>query len=353
MEGLLGGSLDLLWSVAVLVAAVVLALVAHAIVFSALRRAAAKTGNVLDDSFVRHARRPVRLLLPILALLAVLEAAPPPAALRGPSEHALGLALIAAIAWLLVAMMGVLEDAVAARFRIDVRDNLAARRMLTQTRLLQRVATVVIVVVALSIMLMTFPAIRHLGASLLASAGLAGLVVGMAARTTLSNLIAGVQVALTEPIRIDDVVIVEGEWGKIEEIQGSYVVVRIWDLRRLIVPLTYFIEHPFQNWTRSTADLLGTVYLYTDYTLPVEALRAELKRVLDASGMWDGKVWGLQVTNAKEQTMELRALMSAPDAGTAWNLRCHVREKLIAYLQRQHPQSLPRLRAELQQTPAG
>ena len=353
MEGLLGGSLDLLWSVAVLAAAVVLALVAHAIVFGILRRAAAKTDNILDDSFVRHARGPVRLLLPILALLAVLEAAPPPEALRGPSEHALGLALIAAIAWLLVALMGVLEDAVAARFRIDVRDNLAARRMLTQTRLLQRVATVVIVVVALSIMLMTFPAIRHLGASLLASAGLAGLVVGMAARTTLSNLIAGVQVALTEPIRIDDVVIVEGEWGKIEEIHGSYVVVRIWDLRRLIVPLTYFIEHPFQNWTRITADLLGTVYLYTDYTLPVEALRAELKRVLDASGMWDGKTWGLQVTNAKEQTMELRALMSAPDSGAAWNLRCHVREKLIAYLQQHHPQSLPRLRAELQQTPAG
>jgi hypothetical protein len=196
-------------------------------------------------------------------------------------------------------------------------------------------------------MLMTFPAIRHIGITLFASAGVAGLVVGMAARSTLSNLFAGIQIALTEPIRIEDVVIVEGEWGWIEEIGTTYVVVRIWDLRRLVVPLSYFIEHPFQNWTRVTADLLGTVIVYADYTVPVEEVRAELHRILQASEMWDGKVWGLQVTDATEHTLQLRALMSAADSSIAWDLRCHVREKLVAFLQERHPHSLPRVRAEL------
>jgi hypothetical protein len=198
-------------------------------------------------------------------------------------------------------------------------------------------------------MLVTFPSIREIGTSLLASAGLAGLVVGLAARPTLANLLAGLQIALTEPIRLDDVVIVEGEWGKVEEITTTYVVVRIWDLRRLIVPLSQFIEKPFQNWTRQTADLLGTVFVYTDYSVSVDAVRQKLLEILQLSGMWDGKVWGLQVTNATDHTMELRALMSAPDSSRAWDLRCHVREKLIEHLQNRYPQSLPQTRVHLQQ----
>ena len=194
---------------------------------------------------------------------------------------------------------------------------------------------------------MTFPSIRHLGESLFASAGLAALVAGLAARSTFSNLIAGVQIAFTQPMRLDDVVIVEGEWGWIEEIRTTYVVVRIWDLRRLIVPLSYFIEKPFQNWTRQTADLLGTVFLYTDYTVPVEEVRQEIHRVLESSKRWDGKVWGMQVTNASERSMELRALMSAPNASVAFELRCFVRERLIQFLQEKYPQSLPKTRAEL------
>jgi hypothetical protein len=201
--------------------------------------------------------------------------------------------------------------------------------------------------VALAVMLMTFPSIRHLGESLFASAGLAALLAGLAARSTFSNLLAGVQIAFTQPMRLDDVVIVEGEWGWIEEITTTYVVVRIWDLRRLIVPLSYFIEKPFQNWTRKTADLLGTVFLYTDYTIPVEEVRQEFHRVLESSNLWDGKVWGLQVTNTSEHTMELRALMSAPDASRAFNLRCHVREKMIGFLQEKYPESLPKTRAVL------
>jgi small-conductance mechanosensitive channel len=202
-------------------------------------------------------------------------------------------------------------------------------------------------VFALSVMLMTFPSIRNVGISLFASAGVAGLAIGMAARPMLSNIIAGIQIALTVPISIDDVVIVEGEWGWIEEIGSTYVVVRIWDLRRLVVPLSYFIEKPFENWTRRTADILGTVFVYTDYTVPVDEVRQELLRVLKTSDLWDGKTWGLQVTNASERSVELRALMSSANSSASWDLRCYVRERLIKFLQERYPQSLPRLRAEL------
>jgi hypothetical protein len=217
---------------------------------------------------------------------------------------------------------------------------------------LRQVVVFLIVLITLAIMLMTFPSIRHLGESLFASAGLAALVAGLAARSTFSNLIAGVQIAFTQPMRLDDVVVIEGEWGWIEEIRTTYVVVRIWDLRRLIVPLSYFIEKPFQNWTRQTSNLLGTVFLYTDYTVPVEEVRQEFHRVLEASQMWDGKVWGLQVTNTSERTIELRALMSAPDGARAFDLRCYVREKLIAFMQQKYPESLPKTRAELRPDPA-
>jgi hypothetical protein len=241
----------------------------------------------------------------------------------------------------------VLDDVVEQRFRVDVADNLLARRVRTQTAVVARVVQVLVIVLAFAAMLMTFPGVRQVGASLLASAGIAGLAVGLAARPALENLFAGLQLALTQPIRIDDVVIVEGEWGRIEEIGTTYVIVRIWDLRRLVVPLRHFIEHPFQNWTRSTADLLGTVFLHTDYTLPVDELRAELHRILRGTELWDGKVWNLQVTDATERTMTLRALMSAADAGTAWDLR----ERMIEYLRREHPRALPRTRAEIDARP--
>jgi small-conductance mechanosensitive channel len=194
---------------------------------------------------------------------------------------------------------------------------------------------------------MLFEQVRGLGTSVLASAGVLGIVIGFAAQRTIANLFAGFQLALTQPIRIDDVVIVEGEWGRIEEITLTYVVVRIWDLRRLILPLSYFIERPFQNWTRREADILGTVFLYADYTIPVDALREELKRIAAQSPNWDGKVCGLQVTDATEQTIELRSLVSACDASKAWDLRCEVREKLIAFVQKNYPASLPKVRAEL------
>jgi small-conductance mechanosensitive channel len=342
----------LLWSGAAMAIAVLLGLAAHSILFAVARRLSKRTSSNIDDSLVRNSRQPTRIIFSVLALLAVHPFLSLPANLVGPLRHLIALILIGSIAWLAVALINVMEDFIKVRYDIAVKDNLSARKIQTQTYVLRRIAIVAIAIVAVGIMLMTFPSIRQIGAGLFASAGLAGLVVGLAARSTLSNLLAGVQIALTEPIRLEDVVIVDGEWGWIEEIRTTYVVVRIWDLRRLVVPLSYFIEKPFENWTRVTANLLGTVFVYADYTVPVEEVRLELHRVLQTNDKWDGKVWGLQVTNATENTVEMRALMSAADSPKAWDLRCYVREKLIEYLQSHYPQSLPRARAEVSGLPA-
>ena len=337
------------WAISggILIGAVIMAMVAHKILFSAGKRLAKKTGSVIDNSLVEHGRRPAKLILPLLALFLALPATSLPPEPMGVIRHIIALGMIAAIAWLLIILIDVFEDVASERYKIGVRDDLRARKIQTQIHVLRRTAIVVACIVAFSVMLMTFPSIRQFGVSLFASAGIAGIIVGMAARPTLSNLLAGLQIALTEPIRLEDVVIVEGEWGWIEEIATTYVVVRIWDLRRLVVPISYFIEHPFQNWTRVTADLLGTVFLYTDYTVPVEEIRQELHRILKTTDLWDGKVWGVQVTNATAHTMEVRALMSASDSPKAWDLRCLVRERLITFLQEKYPQSLPRTRVEM------
>jgi small-conductance mechanosensitive channel len=195
---------------------------------------------------------------------------------------------------------------------------------------------------------MTFESIRAVGVSVLTSAGIAGIILGFSAQKAIGTLLAGIQIAITQPIRIDDVVIVDGEWGRIEEINLTYVVVKIWDKRRLVVPSTYFIENTFQNWTRESADILGTVFIYTDYTVSFDAVREELTRLLKSSPHWDGNVNVLQVTDVKERTIELRALMSAKDSGTAWDLRVFIREKLIAFLQEKYPESLPKTRITLQ-----
>jgi small-conductance mechanosensitive channel len=341
-----------LWSAGTLFIALVLGLAAHYVLFGILQRIAHRTATVLDDSLLRHAQNPSKWIFLLLATLVALPLLQLPPSVMAPLRHIVGLGLIAAIAWAIVMFSRVVADVVSARHRLDTRDNLTARKIQTQIQVLHRIVVVIVAIVTLSIMLMTFPEIRQLGLSLLASAGLVGLVVGMAMRPTLASLIAGIQIALTEPIRIDDVVIVEGEWGKIEEIRTTYIVVRIWDLRRLVVPLSYFIEHPFQNWTRTTADLLGSVFVYVDYTVPVEEVRQELRRILESTDKWKGEVCVLQVTDSRENTVQLRALMDARDSGTAWDLRCYVREKLIQFLQERYPQSLPRMRAELHGVPA-
>jgi small-conductance mechanosensitive channel len=257
--------------------------------------------------------------------------------------------LIFSVAWTLIRLASVAEDVIADRYDVDVSDNLKARAIHTQFAILRKLSVVAIGVLALGLVLMSFEGFRELGTGILASAGLAGLVVGFAAQKTLGNLLAGIQIAITQPIRTDDVVIVEGEWGRIEEITLTYVVVRIWDLRRLVLPIGYFIEKPFQNWTRVSADILGTVFLYVDYTVPVDAIRAELERIVHGSTDWDGQVCGVQVTDTSPQGIEVRALVSATDASKAWNLRCDVREKLVSFLQREYPGALPKLRGELKE----
>ncbi len=348
MEQIIENWRDWVWAAAILAGAYLLGLILHRIVFPILARVAHRTPNVWDQVVVARLAPPSRVIIPVLIMLAALPSSPLPGENEGDIRHGLILALIAAGAWLCIATVGAVEEVVQGEYRLDVADNLNARRIRTQFQVMHRVTVFVIGVIALAAMLMTFPSIRSIGAGLFASAGAAGLVLGIALRPVLENLLAGIQIALTEPIRIDDVVIVEGEWGRIEEISTTYVVVRIWDLRRLVVPLSYFIQKPFQNWTRASTDLLGTVFIYADYSVPVEEVRAELRRILENSGMWDGKVCGLVVTNATERTMEMRALLSAPDSSVQWDLRCLVREKLIAYLKEKYPDSLPKVRAEMQ-----
>lgn len=297
---------------------------------------------------LQHWTAPLRAVIPVLLLLFILPILELPKETAGAVRHILGLWIIAAVAWLIDRTVSIIRDFLLSFYQIDTKDNLRARRVYTQIRVIERVITVLIILIAIAIMLMTFEKVRQLGVSLLASAGVLGIILGIAAQKSLGTLFAGIQIAIAEPVRIDDVVIVEGEWGRIEEITLTYIVVRIWDLRRLIVPITYFIEKPFQNWTRISADLLGTVFLYMDYTVPVQAIRDEFQRILDNTDMWDKKVSGVQVTNATEHTMEIRALMSAADSSIAWNLRCLVREKLIEFLQKNYPDSLPRSRVVME-----
>ena len=340
-------------SAAILLLTTGLALLAHRLFFSLFRRLAERTGKVAHHALVEHGRRPAQWIAPLLAVVVVLPVLPLRSEVLHSAQHFAGLVLIASVAWGVIVVSEVLADVAAARYRVDVADNLTARRIRTQIQVMRRILIVVVTILTLGIMLMTFPSIRQLGTSLLASAGLAGLVVGMAMKPTISSLLAGIQIALTEPIRIDDVVIVDGEWGRIEEITTTYVVVRIWDLRRMVVPLSYFIEHPFENWTRVTADMMGTVFLFVDYSVPVEEVRHELGLVLESSGLWDGKVCELQVTDATEHAVQLRALLSASDSSKVWDLRCYVREKLVAFLQERYPGSLPRARTEIHGLPGG
>ena len=254
---------------------------------------------------------------------------------------------IGCVARLVIRATLVTEKVLLSANRMDVEDNLRAREIHTQVSVIRKIIVVCTTALAVACGMMLFDPVRQLGTSILASAGIAGIVLGLAAQKTLSNLFAGIQIAISQPIRIDDVVIVEGEWGRIEEITLTFVTVCIWDLRRLVLPINYFIEKPFQNWTRSSAKLLNSVFLYGDYTLPVEPLRKELRRLLEANPLWDGDACVLQVTDSTPQAMEIRCLMTSSDAPKGWDLKCEIREGLVKFIQENHPECLPRLRAEV------
>jgi small-conductance mechanosensitive channel len=337
----------LLWTrlAAIAVAAVLAALVAHRLLRPVVLRVSRI--SVLLGAVVRRVDRPLQLLLPLAALLLVWQGVPEDVPGIGAIEHITGVLAIAAITWLAAAAIQGLTDGIVTLHPADLADNLQARRIQTQARVLARIAHGAVLVTGLAFILMTFPRARQLGTSLLASAGVAGLILGIAARSVFSNLLAGLQIALAQPIRIDDVLIIEGEWGRVEEITSTYVVLKIWDERRLIVPLQWFIEHPFQNWTRRGAEILGTVFLWVDYALPVEPIRQEARRLCEGSADWDQRVCIVQVTDASERAMQLRILVSSASSGQNFDLRCRVREGLIDFIQREHPEALPRVRTQI------
>ena len=331
--------------------AAALAVTAALALWIAVRAALARLArlHLIARNVLERISRPMLVVAPLMALQVVLGAAPADLEHLASTSRAASVAFIAALTWLVVRGIGGVADGVVQLHPANVSDNLGARRVQTQARVLARTVMFIVCVIGLGAALMTLPNVRQIGASLLASAGVAGLVAGIAARPVLGNLIAGLQIALTQPIRLDDVVIMEGEWGRIEEITSAYVVVKIWDERRLVVPLQWVVEHPFQNWTRSSSSLLGSVFLWLDYRVALEPLRAELTRVCKADPAWDGRVAILQVVETSERAMQVRVLVSSADAPSGWDLRCRVREALVTFVQRTDPAGLPRLRADLAQ----
>jgi small-conductance mechanosensitive channel len=255
-------------------------------------------------------------------------------------------AVVLLVGWIVLVAANAGADYYVGRFRIGAPDDLMARKAVTQIEVLKRIVDGVIIAIAIGFALMSFDSVRQLGLSLFASAGVVGIIAGVALRSVLANFFAGLQIALTQPVRLNDVVIVEGEYGLVEELSSAYVVIRVWDQRRLIVPLSYFIEKPFQNWTRTSAELLGTVFIHTDYTIDVERIRQCGQQIVETSQLWDRRIFNVQVTDATDNTLELRLLMSAMDSGRLWDLRCEVREKVIAFIKSEYPGALPRRRLE-------
>ena len=343
--GTLSSAADWALSAALLVGAGLAAWLLHAGILALGRRLSGERRPYLR-SVLSATKYPTRVALLLVALAIALSTAPLGPATKDFLARLLGLATICLLGWVAATALRVASDLYLRRFRLDVEDNLLARKHVTQVRVLVRVLDAVIALVTVGFALMTFEAVRQYGVTLFASAGVAGIVAGLAARPLLTNFLAGVQIAVAQPIRIDDAVIVENESGRIEEITLNYVVVRLWDWRRMIVPLSYFIEKPFQNWTRTGNELIGSVFLYVDHTAPVEAIREKLAEIASQSKLWNGKVVSLQVSDCRETTIELRALVSANNASAVWDLRCEVREKLIDFLRREHPEALPRRRYE-------
>ncbi|KPF72665.1 mechanosensitive ion channel protein MscS [Bosea sp. AAP35] len=339
-------------SLAIFAGAIALAIVAHRIVFAVVKRLVAGM-DLFWRSLVSRTRGPTRFAVMTIAMGFGASVSPLSADQAALIRQVLLLCFIALIGWIATTALHIWTTVYLRRFKLDADDNLLARKHVTQTRILRRVGDILIVIIGVATMLMTFDSVRQYGVSLLASAGAAGLVVGLALQPVLKNIFAGIQLAVTQPIRIDDALLVEGEWGNVEEITSTYVVLRLWDWRRMILPLSYFIEKPFQNWTRDNAALIGTVMLHLDYETPIAALRAKVEEIAAASPLWDKRVVNVQVTDFGQSTMEVRILVSAKTAPRAFDLRCEVREKVVAFLQQEHPRALPRLRADTVSERAG
>jgi len=334
------------WFVAIflLCGVIVLSNLVHYVVFHVLRRKEKESKDGRWASVQRYLSHPARVIFLVTCLLIFLPAVPQaPAAVEAIIRQSLIMSLVVALGWLAISCVYVIQDTMLIRYDLSAENNVRARRVHTQFQLFRRIVIGFIVIIDIGALLWTFndPRIWHYGSGLLASAGIASIIVATAAKSTVANLLAGLQIALTEPIRIDDVVVVQGEWGRVEEINSAYVIIRIWDLRRLIVPLSYFIENSIQNWTRQSAEIMGTAFLYVDYSIPVEDLRQQLNTIVQASLLWDKKVCGLQVTNLTERSMEIRCLVSSRNSSENFDLRCLVREQMTAWIQQNHPTAFP------------
>lgn len=335
------------WAESLIVVVVCCAVVMplHGVAYRSMKRAVAGK-SLFWRSLVSRTHGPSRLGLIVVAISLALTTVHLSWEVRVALNQILLVAFVTLTGWCCATALHIATVIYLRRFKLDAEDNLLARKHFTQMRILERAAVTLVGLITVSVALMTFEPVRQYGVSLLASAGAAGLILGLAMQPVLSNLVAGIQIAITQPIRIEDAVIVENEWGWVEEITSTYVVVRLWDWRRLVLPLTYFIQKPFQNWTRDGASLIGSVFLYVDHRAPVARMREKLSEIAAATPLWDGKVVNLQVSDAKENTIEVRMLVSARNAPQAWDLRCVIREAMITWLQAEHPEALPRHRTE-------
>lgn len=333
-----------MWNIGVIVAAILVGFIIKLIITALLHFYKNRSDYSVLHSVIAHLSKPLNIFVPLLTLnfaLSLLVLSKP---VYNPLDKTLGILLIISFAHLLINGFKILEDYVYHQYDLNKDDNLKERKVRTQMLFIRKVFVSFIVFMAVAIILLTFDNVRKIGASLLTSVGIGGIIIGFAAQKSLASFLAGLQIAFTQPIRIDDVLVVEGEWGRVEDITLTYVVLNIWDQRRLILPITYFIEKPFQNWTRTTAQILGTVFLYVDYTFPVDDLRAELTRLLNTTELWDKRVGILQVTDAKEHTIELRALMSASNSSRAFDLRCYIRENLLKFITEKMETGFPKVR---------
>jgi small-conductance mechanosensitive channel len=337
------------WAIlaAIVIGATIAALAVHRFVFFLLERKLRNADHFAWLLILRKTKGPAAFAAVMAALSLSLQLGPISGSAADVLTRLMQVAFIALFTWVAIVTTDIFGSVYLGRLRLDVEDDLLARKHVTQIRILKRAAVTIIALIGIASALMTFDQVRQLGVSLFASAGVAGLAVGMAARPLLTSFIAGVQIAMTQPIRIQDAVGIEGEFGTIEEITSTYVVVQLWDSRRMILPLNYFIEKPFQNWTREKSSIIGAVIIYVDYYADVGAIRRKLEEIVKTTTLWDGRVVNLQVTDATEMSIQLRALASARTPAAAWDLRCLVREALIVFVSRELPSSLPRSRCQI------
>jgi small-conductance mechanosensitive channel len=342
-----------LWNIIVVLGTVVLGILLSLLLSFFITKKKDETGHyAFFQSLIVHLSKPISILIPLMVFNFFIPFLEMPTIVLTKVQHATEIGLIIVVAWTLIKFLNVLQDLVLHRVNVGLSDNLRQRRIMTQLMYVQRVMVTIIIVLTVGAVLLTFASMRKIGAGLLTGVGVGGIIIGFAAQRSLSNLLAGFQIAFTQPIRIDDQVLVENEFGRIEEITLTYVVVKIWDDRRLILPINYFIEKPFQNWSRTTTEMIGSVYFYVDYTIPIEWVRQQFMEMIKDHPLWDKKVAGVQVTDFKQDVMELRCIVGATSAGEAWDIRCFVREEMIKRITREYPDSLPKSRIIMEQRSA-